>query len=1062
MRPAYVELQVTTNFSFLHGASDPEEYVLTAAALGHKAIGISDRNTLGGIVRLHAAAKNAGLRPVIGCRVDLLDAPSVLIYPTGRAAYGRLCRLLTDGRRRSPKGQCLLRYEDLLTHGAGQIALALPPEGRMTTARLTAFGGHLNRLAADFADRVYVAVQQLHVAGDRLRLERLAEVAEAAGVPLVATNDVHCHGSHRAPLQDVLTCIRTKTTLAKAGRRLFPNAERHLKSAEAMLSLFALRPDVVARTVEVADRCRFSLDDLRYEYPAEPVPEGSTPQEELVRRTWIGAAERWPWGIPDEIRTLLERELGLIGTLGYAPYFLSVHDIVQFARGQGILCQGRGSAANSAVCYALSITAVDPTKHDLLFERFVSAARNEPPDIDVDFEHERREEVIQYIYRKYSRSRAGLTAINVTYQPKLAIREVGKVMGLSADTVDALSRSMWSWGREGLDEERIRQAGIDPTEPTIAATLSLAQELVGFPRHRSQHPGGFVITRGRLDEVVPIENAAMADRTVIEWDKDDLDRLGMLKIDVLALGMLTCLRKGFDLLATRTGRPFGLTDVPPDDPATYRMIQRADTVGVFQIESRAQMAMLPRLKPKTFYDLVIEVAIVRPGPIQGDMVHPYIRRREGLELPEFPREELRQVLGKTLGVPLFQEQAMRMAIVCAGFTPVEADQLRRAMATFRHAGHIAEYHDRLVGGMVANGYDRAFAERCFRQIEGFGTYGFPESHAASFALLAYASAWMKCRHPAVFCIALLNSQPMGFYAPAQIVRDAREHGVDVRAVDVNHSEWDCTLEAGRTGPAVRLGFRLIKGFREADAIRLVGARADGYRTVHEVWQRADLGVPAVERLGHADAWQSVGLGRREALWQIRALGAEPLPLFAAADKRAQPGDNRGPVERGSEPDVDLPAMRLGESVVEDYRSLSLTLRAHPLALLRPKLRDLGYTPARGLESLADGKRVGVAGLVLVRQRPGTASGVVFVTLEDETRHANLVIWSAVFDHYRRALLGAGIMGAWGRVQKEGEVIHVVADHVIDLSDLATELVRIDGPEGVAVVDPVFPTARNFR
>lgn len=557
MTPAYVELQITTNFSFLHGASDPEEFVLTAAALGHTAIGISDRNTLGGGVRLHAAAKDAGIRPVIGCRVDMADTPSVLVYPTDRAAYGRLCRMLTEGRRRSPKGLCLLRYEDLLAHGSGQVVIALPPEGRPTTARLTAFGGHLGRLAADFADRLYVSVQQLHVASDCHRLERLAEVAETARVPLIATNDVHYHGSHRAPLQDVLTCIRTKTTLAKAGRKLFPNAERHLKSANAILALFALRPDAVARTVEVADRCRFSLDDLRYEYPAEPVPEGSTPQEELVRRTWIGAAERWPQGVPDEIRALLERELGLIDTLNYAPYFLSVHDIVLFARGQGILCQGRGSAANSAVCYALSITAVDPTKHDLLFERFVSAARNEPPDIDVDFEHERREEVIQYIYRKYGRSRAGLTAINVTYQPKLAVREVGKVMGLSADTVDALSRSMWSWGREGLDEERIRQAGIDPSEPTIAATLGLAQELVGFPRHRSQHPGGFVITRGRLDEVVPIENAAMADRTVIEWDKDDLDRLGMLKIDVLALGMLTCLRRASTSLRPGSAVPSG-------------------------------------------------------------------------------------------------------------------------------------------------------------------------------------------------------------------------------------------------------------------------------------------------------------------------------------------------------------------------------------------------------------------------------------------------------------------------------------------------------------------------
>ncbi|WP_207461262.1 error-prone DNA polymerase [Azospirillum sp. SYSU D00513] len=1060
---SYVELQLTTNFSFLRGASHPDEYVLAAAALGYREIGIADRNTLGGVVRLHVAAKQAGLRAVIGCRLDLTDAPSLLAYPTDRVAYGRLCRMLTDGRRRSVKGECTVGYQDLLTHGAGQILVLLPPEGRLTTVRLHGYAESLQRLASDFPGHIYAAVNLLQAAGDQKRLERLAAVADGLDVPLIATNDVHYHARHRACLQDVLTCIREKTILARAGRKLFPNAERHLKAPKTMLQLFASRPDAVERTVELASRCTFSLEELRYEYPTDPVPPGVTPQEELVRRTWTGAAERWPMGVPPNVHELLERELQLIDQLGYAPYFLTVHDVVQFARRQGILCQGRGSAANSAVCYALSITAVDPTKHDLLFERFVSAARNEPPDIDVDFEHERREEVIQYLYRTYSRSRAGLTGINVTFQSKLAIREVGKVMGLSGDTVDALSKAIWAWGSEELDEKRIQEAGIDPTEPTIARAMQLAQDLVGFPRHRSQHPGGFVLTRGRLDEVVPVENAAMPDRTVIEWDKNDLDDLGILKIDVLALGMLSCLRKGFDLLSAQLGRPFSLPDVPSEDPQTYRMIQRADTLGVFQIESRAQMAMLPRLKPATFYDIVIQVAIVRPGPIQGDMVHPYIRRRQGLEKPDLPTPELKRVLGKTLGVPLFQEQAMRLAMVCAGFTAEEADQLRRAMGAKRSADRLAAYQDRMVTGMLARGYDREFAERCYKQIIGFGSYGFPESHSASFALLAYASSWLKCHYPAVFCAALLNSQPMGFYAPAQIVRDAREHGVDVRAVDVNHSEWDCILEHGRMGPSVRLGMRLIRGLREVDAIRLVAARGTGYRTVQEVWDRARLGVAALERLANADAWLSIGLGRREALWQIRALGAAPLPLFAVADARRLPGDNRGPVERGDEPDVMLPSVRLGEAIVEDYKAVSLTLRSHPLQLLRPKLREQGYSPARALEGLADGARVGIAGLTLVRQRPGTASGVVFVTIEDETWHSNVVIWSSVFEKQRRIVLGASIMGVWGRVQKEGEVIHVVADRLVNLSHLSAALVRMDDPaESAEVAPPVFPAARDFR
>ncbi|HEY9348171.1 MAG TPA: error-prone DNA polymerase, partial [Inquilinus sp.] len=824
---SYAELQVTTNFSFLRGASHAHELAGQAAELRHGAIAVTDRNTLGGAVRLHQAAKQAGLRPVIGARLDFTDAPSVLVYPTDRAAYGRLSRMLTTGKRRTTKGECSLQLADLLENAEGLLAIALQPDGRLTRAAGEQQMQYLGLLRATFGDRLYLGVQNLLRGDDARRLAWAIDAGARLDIPLVATNDVHAHARSRRALQDVMTCIRERATLRAVGRRLHANGERYLKDEAAMRELFAACPEAVDRTAEIVERCRFDLDALRYEYPIDTIPADRTAQQHLVQLTWEGAARMYPDGVPDKVRGILEHELTLVDQLAYAPYFLTVHDIVSYARGEGILCQGRGSAANSAICYVLGITAVDPARSDMLFERFISPERKEPPDIDVDFENERREEVYQYIYRRYGRERAGLAATVITYRSKSAIRDVGKALGLSSDTIDRLARSAPGWDHD-MTAARLRDAGIDPRDRTARRVLALAGQLYGFPRHLSQHVGGFVITRGRLDESVPIENAAMEDRTCIEWDKDDLDALGMLKIDILALGMLTCVRKAFEFLEARTGHPFRWHDVPPEDPAVYDMLCQADSVGVFQVESRAQMSMLPRLKPRCFYDLVIEVAIVRPGPIQGDMVHPYLRRRQNKEPVAFPKEELRRVLGKTLGVPLFQEQAMAIAITAAGFSPGEADQLRRSMSAYRRTGRVAEYRDRMVNGMVARGYDQAFAEHCFSQIEGFGEYGFPESHAASFALIVYVSAWLKKHHPAIFCAAILNSQPMGFYAPAQLVRDAREHGVEVRPVDVNNSDWDCSLETGPRGLAVRLGMRQVKGMREVDAARIAAARGDGY------------------------------------------------------------------------------------------------------------------------------------------------------------------------------------------------------------------------------------------
>ncbi|WP_119166469.1 error-prone DNA polymerase [Algihabitans albus] len=1028
--PAYAELVAATNFSFLRAGSHPEELVTAAKALGLAALGIADRNSLAGVVRAHTAAEEAELPLLVGSRLVPRDGPEVICYPKDRPAYGRLCKLLTLGKRRAAKGECDLSFAEIVAFLPDQVAILLSPDRPDAV-----FEAHLGALVRAAPGDVYLGASWRHRGDDARRLTRLAEIAARCAAPLVAVGEVLLHHPARKPLLDTLTCIREGVTIDTAGWRLEANAERHLKSAEDMARLFSAWPEALSRTLEIAGKCRFKLDELTYEYPIEKGQRGRTPQQELEHLTWEGAAERYPQGLPQKVRTAVTYELNLIAGLNYAAYFLTVYDLVRFARSQKILCQGRGSAANSAVCYCLGITSVDPAKIELLFERFVSAERGEPPDIDVDFEHERREEVIQYVYAKYGRDRAGLAATVICYRSRGAVREVGKALGLSEDTVTALAGSIWGWSSEGVEEAQVRELGLDPESPRLALVLELTRELIGFPRHLSQHVGGFVMTRGPLDEVVPIENAAMADRTVIEWDKDDLESLGLLKVDVLALGMLTCLRKGFALLQRHYGRMLDLAEVPQDDPAVYDMLSDADSLGVFQVESRAQMNMLPRLRPKIFYDLVIQVAIVRPGPIQGDMVHPYLRRRKGEEPVEFPSQELAEVLERTLGVPLFQEQAMKIAIVAAGFTPSEADRLRRAMATFRKLGIIHEFRGKLIDGMTKNGYDRGFAERCFKQIEGFGTYGFPESHAASFAQLVYVSAWMKCHYPAVFACALLNSQPMGFYAPAQIVRDARDHGVEVLEPDVNASDWDCTLEPARAGPgmALRLGLRQIKGLSPAEAERLVARRGNGYPDPLSLWRKGEVGARALEALARADAFRSMGLDRREALWAVKGLPkADPLPLFAAMNEE----------ERGPDPEVRLPKLSESEHVVQDYASLRLSLKAHPLVFLRDELTAEGYGNTAALHQAADGQRLSVAGLVLVRQRPGSAKGVIFITLEDETGIANLVVWPDVFQRFRATVLKASLLGVTGKVQRTGKVIHLVAETLVDQTErLATLEVR---------------------
>ncbi|HZR86565.1 MAG TPA: error-prone DNA polymerase [Bradyrhizobium sp.] len=1147
MTVSYAEIGATSNFSFLRGASHPQEYVHMAGEYELAAIGIADHNTLAGVVRAYSELDNPELKHkpklLVGSRIVFMDGtPDILVYPRNRAAYGRLCQLLTRGKRGEEveKGECHLKLDDLLEFAEGQLlALALPHRFDSVAA-----GKLLARLKASRADGVWLAASLIYRGDDRRRLARLAQLGQAARVPLLATNEVLYHHPERRALQDVLTCIREKTTIDAIGRRLQANAERHLKPAEEMARLFRDHPQAIAETIRFAKRIEFSLDQLKYQYPDEPVPPGKTAQQHLEDLTWEGAAARFPEGIDATLRATLRKELDLIAELNYAHYFLTVHDIVRYAKSQGILCQGRGSAANSAVCYVLGVTSVDPTEIDLLFERFISKERLEPPDIDVDFEHSRREEVMQYVYRRYGRHRAAVIATVIHYRPRSAIRDVGKALGLTEDVTALLADTVWgSWG-DGLSEGQVRQAGLSPDNPMVERAVSLAAELIDFPRHLSQHVGGYVLTQDRLDSYVPIGNAAMEGRTFIEWDKDDVDALHMMKVDVLALGMLTCIRKCFALLDQHKGIHKELADIKAvDDDVVFQMLQRGESLGVFQVESRAQMNMLPRLKPRTFYDLVIEVAIVRPGPIQGDMVHPYLRRRNGQEKVSYPSpssdkgpaDELYRVLHKTLGVPLFQEQAMRIAIEAAKFTSEEANGLRRSMATFRNLGTIGKYEEKLIGNMVARGYAPEFAKSCFDQIKGFGSYGFPESHAASFAQLVYVSSWLKHHHPDAFCCALLNSQPMGFYAPAQIVGDARKNGVEVREVDVSFSFAQNTLEQGDGQHcAVRLGFRQIDGFHWLDpdeqrlkrirqmmkegtiptplfwgvatavssspsfrgtrsvnpeprdsqmcnctsefgadapprnageeeeedwADRIIRARARRPFTSLEDFAR-DTGLPkrALILLADADAFRSLGLDRRAALWAVRRLPDDvPLPLFESTQAREQPDE---------EADA-LPAMPLPEHVVADYQTIRLSLKGHPMQFLRARFAQENVIACHAVSHARDRQYVRCAGVVLVRQRPGSAKGVVFMTLEDETGIANVVVWPKVMEHFRKEVMGARLVLVEGRIQSSPEkVVHLVAERLIDRSgdlmglanDAASQKQAV--PAGPALIEPLNDDRRD--
>lgn len=1059
-RTPYAELHCRTNFSFLEGASHADELAAAAVRHGYRALAVTDRNSLAGVVRAHVAAKELGLKLLVGAEIVPEDAPAVVLLATDRAAYGRLSRLITVGRRRAGKGECRLKFADLAEHSDGLLCcVPLSTESQHRYAG-TFQPGAANSVTRDqlmlyhdlFGDRCS-ALAELHLgANDRLRLERWMSDCNALNIPLAAANDVHYHETSRRPLHDVLTAIRCGKNLEQLGHELHPNGERCLKSVSALLKLFEGRHDLLERTVEIADRCRFSLDELRYEYPEELVPEGMTPAEYLHRLTWSGAGERYPQGVPDRIRSLIEHELTLIQEMNYEAYFLTVYDIVRFARSKGILCQGRGSAANSAVCFCLGVTSVDPDRIDVLFERFISKERDEAPDIDVDFEHERREEVLQYLYERYGRDRAGMTAVVITYRPRSAMRDVARAMGLSNDRIDKLALQLEHVDQSDQLTQRVQEGGLPPESLLGRRLIYLVKQLLGFPRHLSQHVGGMVMSRGPLSDLVPIENASMPGRTVIQWDKNDLDALGLLKVDCLALGMLSAIRRCFELIQLHHEQQLTLADIPAEDPHVYDMVSAADTVGVFQIESRAQMSMLPRLRPHCFYDLVIEVAIVRPGPIQGDMVHPYLRRRCGEEPVDYPNPAVRSVLHKTLGVPIFQEQAMRLAIVAAGFTPGEADQLRRAMGAWRKTGVIEVFRKKLIDGMLANGYEQDFAERVFKQISGFGEYGFPESHAASFALLVYVSAWLKRYHPAVFTAALINSQPMGFYAPAQLVRDAREHGVLVLPVDVNSSSWDCTLEPlspadvrtaaarsrSRSGAsfehhdeavALRLGFRLLHGFSKefADQIEEDRRQSGVFRSFDEFARRTRLNRAALRMLSAADAFATLNISRRDALWKAMPAQQE-TPLF---------NDVRTPVV--DEPDPGLPVLTPQEDVIQDYSTIGMSLKRHPVSFLRDQLTQLRAVTAEQLQIHEVDRRVKVAGLVLMRQRPQTAAGITFMTLEDETGIANLVVYPNVWQRFRQVARFAGVLLASGKLQREGDIIHVVCDRLDDVSEMLDRL-----------------------
>jgi error-prone DNA polymerase len=1068
---AFVELGVTSCFSFLYGASDAVDLSRTASQLGYHALGIADLNTMAGIVRLHAAARKACLEPIIGCRLKLITGEEFLAYPKDRAAYGRLCSLLSKGKMRGvdgewqTKGVCDLTLDDLSIHTDGVQLIVMPQED------VAEFARGLRRLTRALPTLHHIAVSYLYRGDDRARINSLDRLAQSHGLRILATNDVHYHVPERRPLQDVLTCILHKTTIAKAGFWVEANAERYLKSPAQMIDLFKDWPHAIHATRGVADACKFDLRELSYEYPQKNLPDDCTPQEYLMDLTFKGAAWRYPDGVPDKVLKALNKELAMIEKLDIAQYFLTIYDVIQYARygvETPILCQGRGSAANSAVCYVLGITAVDPDKNDLLFERFISEERKEPPDIDVDFEHERREEVIQHIYGQYGREHAGLCATVIHYRPRMAIREVGKVMGLSEDITSALAKTIWGSGGREIGAKEATEAGLDLNDPLMARTIKLAEQLIGMPRHLSQHVGGFILTETPLTQTVPIGNGAMKDRSFIEWDKNDIEELRILKIDVLALGMLTCIRKAFDMIDAHYGKRYDLASIKHDD-AVYEMLCKGDSVGVFQVESRAQINMLPRLQPREFYDLVIQVAIVRPGPIQGDMVHPFLRRRNGLEPEEYPspgpdydQDELKNILSRTMGVPIFQEQAMKIAMVAAEFSTAEANELRKAMATFRSKGTIGMLEDKMVGRMIGRGYDAEFAHRCFNQIKGFGDYGFPESHAASFAHLVYVSSWIKHHYPDVFCAALLNSQPMGFYAPAQLVRDAREHGVKVRPVDVNFSEWDNTLEP--IGPdqfALRLGLRQVDGLRRDVIERMMLVRDTPFTDLEDFKVRTNADAGTMRKLAAADVFRSMGLDRRQALWDARALKDAPdLPLFATGR------------DEGAEVMFPLPQMPTCEHVVADYQTLRLSLKAHPMSFLRASMTRQGYSSANDLKHMRNGQRISMAGIVLIRQRPGTAKGVCFITIEDEVGVANLVVWSKVMAAYRKVVMRARVIDVRGVVQREGDVIHIIVNHLVDRTD-ALDRLSNDVPDAQMTTIPkgthrhprdvrVIPKSRDFH